>query len=465
MNIMQKEMNIMQKEKERVALVSMLSSAILAIGKFVIGSLTGSIGLISEGVHSSSDFVATLITWCAVRVSDKPADDDHHFGHGKMESMAALFEVLLLFGAAGWIALEAGRRLLGEPQVIEAAPIAIAVLVVSIIVDFWRVRALRKVAKATGSPALEADALHFLSDMLASGVVLIGMVFVTFGYMSADAIAALIVACFILTAAVKLGRRSFDALVDTAPDGAGSVLSSMLGDIPDVLAVERVRVRTAGAILFVELAIAVSRTLPLERVAAVKADIINAVQREFRNAEVTVIAEPRSANDETIEARIRVIAANRGVAMHRLTIQRVEKQLSVSLDIEVKAELSIDKAHSIASGLEAALRDELGPETEIDTHIEPMAANWLEGRDVSDDQHRALELALAIAAQQSDALQDVHDVRIRATELGLIVNFHCHVPADMPVMEAHRTVDEVERRIRSDHPAVARVIGHAEPAL
>jgi cation diffusion facilitator family transporter len=128
-----------------------------------------------------ADFLKHSATRWAVRISDKPADANHHFGHGKMESMAALFEVLLLFGAAGWIALEAGKRLLGEPHVIEAAPIAIAILVVSIVIDFWRVRALRRVAKATGSPALEADALHFLSDMLASGVVLVGMIFVIYG--------------------------------------------------------------------------------------------------------------------------------------------------------------------------------------------------------------------------------------------------------------------------------------------
>lgn len=458
-----KKRNAMQNEKERVALISMLSSAILAIAKFAIGFLTGSIGLISEGVHSSSDFVATLVTWWAVRVSDKPADEVHHYGYGKMESMAALFEVLLLFVAAGWIGYEAIKRLFGEPHQIEAAPIAIAVLVVSIIVDFWRVRALRRVAKATGSPALEADALHFLSDMLASGVVLIGMVFVTFGYLSADAIAALIVACFIVVAAVKLGRRSFASLVDAAPEGVDATILSAVTKVADVVVVERIRVRMAGATPFVELLVAVSRALSPERLTAVKTDVIRAVRETFPNAEVTVETASRSVDDESIETQVRVIAANRGAAIHRLTVQRIGKELSISLDIEVDASLSLDQAHAVASDLEAAIRQEIGKDTEIDTHIEPKAAEWLDGGEPSSEEHRDIERALIASAAQGGVVKDIHNVRIRATSIGLIVNFHCRLPPDMPVTEAHAAVDQLERDIRALYPNVGRVIGHAEP--
>lgn len=454
----------MQKDKERVALVSMLSSAFLALSKFAIGFLTGSIGLISEGVNSSLDFVATLVTWWAVRVSNKPADEVHHYGYGKMESMAALFQVLLLFGAAGWIGFEAIKRLFGEPHQIEAAPIAIAVLVVSIIVDFWRVRALRRVAIATGSPALEADALHFLADMLSSGVVLIGIILVTLGYLSADAIAALIVACFIVVAAVKLGRRAFASLVDAAPQGMDSTIQAAVSKVPDVVAVIRTRVRMAGAAPFVEVLVAVSRALSPERLASVKADVVRAVHEGFPNAEVTVETEARSVDDESIETQVRIIAANRGAAIHRLTVQRVGKDLSISLDIEVDAELSLDQAHAVASDLEAAIRQEVGKDTEIDTHIEPKTAEWLDGGAPSNEEHRDIERSLVASAAQVGVVKDVHNVRIRATSIGLIVNFHCRLPPDMPVTEAHAAVDQLEREIRSLHPNVGRIIGHAEPA-
>lgn len=222
----------MQNQKQAVARNSMIISGLLALGKFIAGIFTGSIGLISEGIHSFTDFIATSITWWAVSVSDKPADDDHHFGHGKVENLAALFEVLLLLAAGGWIVVEAVSSLIGEANQIVAAPVVIAVLLVSIVVDFFRVRALNRVAKATNSAALEADALHFFSDMLSSGVVLLGMVFVLLGFARADALAALIVACFILTAALKLGKRSFDSLIDTAPAGTREDIAALLNDFP-----------------------------------------------------------------------------------------------------------------------------------------------------------------------------------------------------------------------------------------
>jgi divalent metal cation (Fe/Co/Zn/Cd) transporter len=301
--------------------------------------------------------------------------------------------------------------------------------------------------------------------MLASAVVLVGMILVAYGYGTADAVAAIIVACFILVAAVRLGQQSFNALVDTAPSGADGVITALVSKIPEVAGVERVRVRTAGATLFIEIAVAVGRSLPLDHVAALKAEINEAVQKRFPGAELTVIVDPRALDNETIETRVRVIAANQGAAIHRLTIQRIEKRLSISLDLEVAADMSARSAHDIASGLEAAIREEIGQDTEIDTHIEPMAANWLNGQEASKERYRQIEGALTSSAVQGGVVRDVHDVRIRETEVGLIVNFHCRVPAELPITKAHDAVDEVERRVRTLYPSVARVVGHAEPVL
>jgi divalent metal cation (Fe/Co/Zn/Cd) transporter len=214
-----------------------------------------------------------------------------------------------------------------------------------------------------------------------------------------------------------------------------------------------------------DLTIAVDRALPLERVAAVKGDVIRAIHEKLRSAEITVETEPRSVAGESIETQVRVIAAKRGAAIHRLTVQRTAARLSISLDMEVDATLSVEEAHAVASDLEAAIRQEIGQDTEIDTHIEPKVAEWLEGEMLSSERHRDIENSLVDFAAQGGVIRDVHNVRVRATSIGLIVNFHCLLPPSMSAADAHAAVDQLERKVRSRYPQVARAIGHAEPAL
>ncbi|PNO70415.1 cation diffusion facilitator family transporter [Serratia marcescens] len=453
----------MQNEKQAVARNSMIASGLLATGKFVAGIFTGSIGLISEGIHSFTDFIATSITWLAVRISDKPADDDHHFGHGKVENLAALFEVLLLLGAAGWIVYEAGSSLLGQPHEIVAAPVVIAVLLISICVDFFRVRALNRVAKATDSAALEADALHFFSDMLSSGVVLLGMVFVLLGFGRADAIAALIVAGFIFVAAIKLGKRSFDSLMDAAPAGATEAIRATLASFPAVLACDSVRIRNAGAVLFVEITVAVCRTLPLERIDALKREIVERLREQYASAEFTVIAVPQTRSDEDMATRIRAIAANHGAQVQNVTLQQLPTRMAIGMDLAVPANASVAQAHDIATEIEGILRQAIGEDTEIETHLEPQTPHWLTSEDVDATELADIRRILQSALEQGESVQDVHNVRARKTDGGIIVNFHCRVSPAVTIAAAHDAVDRVERRLLSLYPAITRAIGHVEP--
>lgn len=453
----------MQNEKQTVARNSMIASGLLALGKFIAGLFTGSIGLISEGVHSFTDFIATSITWWAVRVSDKPADDDHHFGHGKVENLAALFEVLLLLAAAGWIIYEAISSLLGEAHQIVAAPVVIAVLLVSIVIDFFRVKALNRVAKATDSAALEADALHFFSDMLSSGVVLLGMVFVLFGFARADALAALVVAGFILFAALKLGKRSFDSLIDTAPAGSREDIAALLNDFPAILSIESIRLRSAGATLFIEVSVGVCRTLPLERIRALKTAIAMQVERHYASAEVRVIAIPQARSDEDMATRIRILAANHGAVVQNLTLQQLADHMSISMDLAVPANASVEQAHDIACEVEDILRQTLGENTEIETHLEPQTVHWLASQDVEQGELTQIQQALARSAEHGGLVKDVHNIRARKTPQGVIVNFHCRVLPALSITAAHDAVDFIERQLRMQFPAVSRVVGHVEP--
>ncbi len=451
-------------EKERAALASIVASAGLTLAKAVVGIATGSLAIISEAGHSLIDLVATVLTFIAVRVSGKPADAEHQYGHGKVESVTALAETALLFVLAAAVIFEAAQRLLGEGgHAVEATPVAFGIIAASIVVDFFRGRALGRVAERTLSQALEADALHFRSDMWSSVAVLAGLGGVALGYARADAVAALIVAVFICIAGWRLGRRTIDTLTDTAPAGVSERIAVIARRVPGVVGVERVRARPAGAVLFVELSVGVSRALPLDRVAAIKDRLTRTIRAELPQAEVTITTEPRALDNETVRERVMLIARNSGLAVHHVAVQAIANRMSVSADLEVEATLPLAAAHETASRLEEAIREELGPEVEVETHIEPLPAVVLAGRDATAE--RVAEIGEALAAQAAElaGLDEVHDVRVRETADGEIVNFHCRVEPDLSVGAVHDLVDSVERGLRRRFPSIARVIGHAEP--
>jgi cation diffusion facilitator family transporter len=450
-------------EKERVALGSVGASAALTVGKAVVGLSTGSLAILSEAAHSLIDLAATLMTYFAVRIADKPADAEHHYGHGKIENLSALAETVLLFVLSGIVIWEASQRLFGGGHAVEATPAAFAVIIASIVIDFFRARVLSRTAKDTASQALEADALHFSSDMASSAAVLVGLIGIRSGYAWADSAAALVVAVFVSVAGWRLGRRTIDTLTDAAPEGVAERIAAIARQVRNVVSVERVRAREVGATVFGDIEIVASRTLPLDRVAMLKSEINAAVTKALPGAQISVSVTPRALDSESVTERVMVIARNRGLAVHHVTVQAIGDRLSISLDLEVDGELSFSAAHEIADGLEAAIRDEFGPTVEVETHLEPMQMKGLAGRDAPPAHTAAIKTALSELATASGMLRNVHNVRVRDTRDGAMVNFHCDVDPDNTVTAVHELVDGVERGLRRRFPEVRRVIGHAEP--
>jgi cation diffusion facilitator family transporter len=450
--------------KEKVALGSITASAGLAAAKAVIGLLTGSLAILSEAGHSLIDLSATLLTYFAVRISGKPADAEHQYGHGKVESVTALAETALLFLLTGVVIFEAVQRLVGaRSHAVDASAAAFVIIAGSIAVDFFRARALNRVAKETSSEALQADALHFSTDMWSSVAVLIGLCGVAAGFAWADAAAAIVVAVFICIAGYRLGRRTIDTLTDTAPAGVSERIGAIARQVPGVVAVERVRARPAGAVLFVELGVGVSRTLPLDRVTTIKEQLTRAIRDDLPTAEITITTEARALDDESVRERVMVIARDLGLAIHHVSVQTISGQLSVSSDLEVDGTQPLAAAHEVASRLEQAVRGELGPNVEVETHIEPLPADVLAGRDATAARIAEVGEALATLAAEIPDLAEVHDVRVRETPEGEIVNFHCQVDPALSVAAVHDMVDALERRLRRRFPSIQRVIGHAEP--
>jgi cation diffusion facilitator family transporter len=448
--------------KSRVAAISVVASAGMAVAKFVVGIAIGSLALISEALHSSVDVVATVITWMVVRVSDRPADKEHHYGHGKLESVSALGVIALLYVLAGGILVESWSRLRegAPPPTISAIPFI--VLLVDMAVNFWRARALHRAAHDTKSQALAADALHFASDMLGAIAVIIGLALSGLGYAWGDAAAAIGVAVTIALLGLRMARSTVETLVDRAPEGVSEKATAAIRAVPGVVGVERLRARMVGATYFIDAIVQVPRTFPIDRVEEIKRKAQDAVTRALGDADLTFTAVPVARDNESVRERIMVIARNAGVAVHHVTVHDLGGKLTVSIDLEVDGDMALNEAHDIAHELERNIRDEFGEDVEVDTHIEPLEPELPLGADAAPDRVETIKTALSRFAADG-AIHDIHSVRVRNTDAGEIVNFHCRAAPSMSVIRVHENVDEIERALRRAFPTVKRVISHAEP--
>jgi len=287
----------MQKEKKRVALFSVFAAIFITGFKLIIGLLTGSLGILSEALHSALDMVAAIITFFSVKVSDKPADKEHNYGHGKVENLSALIETLLLIITCVWIIYEAVHRLITGNTHIEVSVWSYIVVICSIIIDYSRSRALSRVAKKHNSAALEADALHFSTDIWSSAVVLFGLIAYQFlGWLIADSIAALFVAVIVLFVSYQLGRKAIDVLLDKSPINATAIVRKALQEFPEVLKYHGLKARTAGADTFIKLNVHFNPELSLREVHEVCDKIESKIKSLIERSEVYIHAEPEDAS-------------------------------------------------------------------------------------------------------------------------------------------------------------------------
>jgi cation diffusion facilitator family transporter len=453
----------MANEKEAVALGSILASGLLTALKLAVGLATGSLGILSEAAHSGLDCGATILTYIAVRISGKPADRDHPYGHGKIESVAALAESGFLFLTSACILYEAGRRLIYGGVDVEPSWAALGVMGFSMVLDFFRSRTLSKVARETKSPALEADALHFRADIYSSGVVVLGLGLVALGYPLGDPLAAGAVALFVMRAGYRLGRETIDTLTDTAPGGVDDLARAALRDMPDIARIERVRSGPRGSVMAVDVEIAVGRTLPLETVSEIRQEAIRRIHAKLPGTEVVVQTRPLALDDETILDRVLVIAAAQRVPVHHVTVQHADDQFSVSFDLEVDGSQTIEAAHKTASALERAIRRELGDEIEVESHIEPLQIDAVTAGSLPWPDYRQIRDTIESLAEAAPVLLDAHDIRVRQTAHGLYISFHCHVPRDETVETVHSAASTLENQIREQIPGTRRIIVHTEP--
>jgi len=457
------------REKRQVALHSMLAATAMTILKLGAGLISGSLGVLSEAAHSGLDLTGSGLTFLSVSISDKPADDEHPYGHGKFENLSAFGEAGLMGVSSVWIIYEAIQRILHGSAHLELSIWPIPVLLTSIAVDLWRSRRLATVARKTQSAALAADAIHFASDIWSTLAVLLGLctswVGVLFNIPSlryADPIAAMVVSLMILRLAINMTRDTLGVLTDQVHPETRQRILREVENMPDVLAVEQARVRRSGAAHFADLTLALPRNFTFERTSALVDEARLAVQRVLPGTDVVIHTIPRQASTESIFDRVRAVAARNNVSVHELSVQSHRGRLRVEQHVELNEQLSLREAHNFVCRMEEQiLRD--APEVDaILTHIESEPATIEQPVDL-DEERRRVEQAVLAAAQQLPDVIDVHEILAGRSGEHMQVSCHCTLPDDLLMSKVHQIITSLEDRIKIECPEVYRVMIHPEP--
>jgi cation diffusion facilitator family transporter len=445
-----------------IALASILIGVILVVAKVVVGLLTGSLGIISEAVHSLFDLAASTFTFVAVRTARKPADREHPYGHGRAENLAAFAEgVILLITAAG-IAFEAVHRLIAREGMVNAAGYAFVLLGATVVIEIGRAGVLRAVGRAARSDAMLADSINRLSDVLATVGVIAGLVAVRMGYGWADSVAALLVAAIIARAAVMLAWRSGDILIDRSPAGAERELRDAIASVSGVREVRSVRVRRSGPRLIGDASIATARMLPLEAAGALVEDVKKAARGVLPDLDLSVIVEGQSRQGDLVE-RVHAAAARDGVVrdLHNVTVEReADGSLHLVMHAKLPGDMSLATASRASANLERTLRAELPEATRIDIHLEPLEPTVVRGEDVT-----------ARQAQLADRLRKIVEAHPRVSRCVDVElshrhdRIHAHVVAqlagEVSLEQAHQVETELEEQIRRALPEIHEVTARA----
>jgi cation diffusion facilitator family transporter len=458
-------------EKRRVALHSMLAAAVMTLLKLAAGLLSGSLGVLSDAAHSGLDMVGSALTFFSVQVSDRPADEDHTYGHGKFENFSSFGEVILMAVSSAWIIWEAIQRILHPGKSLQDLGWPAAVVVCSIGVDFWRSRRLRAVAERTGSTALATDAFHFASDIWSSLAVLAGLgaswAGIHFGVAAlrfADPLAAVVVSLMILRLTLRLGREAVSVLLDQIPAETRRQVIEEVARVPGVLAVENARVRQAGANYFADLTLALPRRYTFEHTGELVRAATEAVQRTLPEADVVIHTVPRQARAESIFDRVRAVAARNNVSVHELSVQSHKGRLRVEQHLELDEALPLLKAHDFVCALETEILREVPEIDGILTHIESEPAT-IEPPEEMVEVDRRIELALRATAAELPEIVDVHEIIVGRTadHVHLSLSCHCTLPDDLTMRRVHEVITALEDRFKLECPEVHRVTIHPEP--
>jgi cation diffusion facilitator family transporter len=444
--------------QRRTALLSVVAAAALIALKLGTGLATHSLGLLSEAAHSGTDLVAALLTFFAVGVAARPADVGHQYGHGKAEHLSALAEAAVLVVASALIAWRAIERLAGgsHPNV-AARWYALLVIGVVIAIDIGRTLASRRASRRFHSAALASNALHFGSDLGGSVAVLVGLLLVRAGYVKADSIAALFVACIVTAAAVRLMRRNVDVLMDRVPTDAETAARHAIAEIEPAVELRRLRMRQAAGRVFADVVIGVSYDAAVGQGHAAADAVERALESALPEADVVVHVEPMTSDAAVRErAHAAALGVPRVREVHNVAVVALASGTELSLHLKLPGDMGLDEAHAIAEQVERAILAAVPEVSAVQTHLEPLAEEAA-AAEVSGDAATVDRVVREATGGPPDELRFLH------TNEGLVAHLTLTFDSATALADAHAVASRIEESLRRELPEIADVIVHTEP--
>lgn len=444
--------------QRRTALISVFAALVLIGLKLGAGLASGSLGLVSEAVHSGTDLVAALLTFFALGVAGRPADPGHPYGHGKAEHLAALGEAVILVAASLFISYRAISNLVGAAESdVHAAWYAFVVIAVVILIDASRTLVSLRGSQRYDSPALQANALHFGSDMAGSVAVLVGLSFVAAGYPGADSLVALFVAVLVLLAAARLMRSNVDVLMDRSPAAAHAAAREAIERVEPPVELRRLRLRRSAGRHFADVVIGVPPGAAVGQGHAAADQVERAVQEALPDSDIVVHVEPGAAEALRDRVHVAALAVPRVREVHNVRIVTVDGGIEVGLHLKLPGDLSLENAHAVASQVEEAISAALPQVVAVQTHLEPLRETAAGERTAPPDEQAILAIVRELTGEPP------REVRLVRTDEGLLVFVTLRVAPELTLAAAHALASEVEERIREKLPEIADVVVHTEP--
>jgi cation diffusion facilitator family transporter len=444
--------------QRRTALVSVGAACLLVAIKLVAGLASSSLGLLAEAAHSGTDLAAALLTFFAVSVAVRPADRGHPYGHAKAQNLAALAESGFLVLVSVGIGAAAILRLAGVVD-FEVSPTwwTFAAIALVLVIDGSRTMVSLRGARLYGSDALLANALHFASDFAGTIAVLAGLTAAALGFPAGDSIAALFVSGLVIAAAVGLGRRNVDALMDRSPDEQARAARQAIAALDPPVELRRLRLRRAGGEHFADVVIGVAPGAAIGQGHAAADRVEQALHDALPGIDVVVHVEPRGGD---VAIRERTLAAALTVShvreIHNLTVLDVDGSIEVSLHLKLPGELSLEQAHEIAEQVEAAILVQVPEVRTVQTHLEPL-------KETATAEEIDIDTAAVEAAVLAETGAEPREIRFVRTDEGIVAFLTLGLPSAGSLADAHGRATAIEERVRRAVPAIADVVVHTEP--